>query len=921
MSQCLEVDSRISRPVASSTPYLRPWQRAAALWLSLTHVTPTVPVAAEPLLSDQQSDVYYHFAVAAGGQIQVEEGTGVTGNVHSNDKIDLKPGSQVSGDVSATGEIVGDGTVLGNVLPGVAPVDLPELDDPASLLQLADRIFSGDQVLTDEVIDDVIFVEGKVEVFGSLDGTGTIIATAEIHLMDGAVGLDGATRLSLISFKHIEVGKDRPIRAVLRARESVIVEEGAAVEGVIVADQDVTIKKDSAVTFLDFDEAPPMVTLVSPEDGAVLDASPTEIVAAWSDDFSGVDPTTAQVLLDGVDRTAEAVATDTGITLALAEMLLDGAHTVEIAVSDNSGKRATCDFSFEVDAGPDLVPPDLNIVSPADGAELNDSPDSIELAFSDADSGIDPTSLRLFLDEIDLSTACDPVPGGASCLTFNVPLGGHHLEAEIRDLAGNVAAASAEFTVILPGAPPLTEITTPEPGGLTNAGSVVVAGRVFTTGSIVQLTVNDLPVTLEGDSFQAEIPVAEGFFTIVVRAVDAEGQETLDKLEIQVDQTPPELVVEQPSDGQVSNVPQIVVRGYATVAPDPIVFETTVSLVEGGNPITIVASDLLGNEVTGGVSVEYQPSLEVTVTEPADQLQATADAVTVIGTVSGNPAEVEVAGLPATLDGDAFSADVPLVLGSNPIAVVARDAAGRIGKAVVTVFRDTSPPRIVFSAPTDGEVVFEPAIDVSGLINDIIGTVAPAAEGFTVTVNGQPAVVAGDTFSLASVPLQPGVNLLTATVVDESGNEGESSVSVRLETAATARLLRISGSGQAATIRSSLAAPLVVQAVDAGGQPVAAVPVVFQVTEGDGQLAGGERQAAVFTGTDGLASIGFTTGRRAGRGNHVVEATAVGFAGTARFFSDALPGEVAAVVVGTGTQQLGITGQRLPVNGRQVSRP
>ena len=350
----------------------------------------------------------------------------------------------------------------------------------------------------------------------------------------------------------------------------------------------------------------------------------------------------------------------------------------------------------------------------------------------------------------------------------------------------------------------------------------------------------------------------------------------------------------------------------SSVAPDPIVFETTVSLVEGGNPITIVASDLLGNEVTRGVSVEYQPSLEVTVTEPADQLQATADAVTVIGTVSGNPAEVEVAGLPATLDGDAFSADVPLVLGSNPIAVVARDAAGRIGKAVVTVFRDTSPPRIVFSAPTDGEVVFEPAIDVSGLINDIIGTVAPAAEGFTVTVNGQPAEVAGDTFSLASVPLQPGVNLLTATVVDESGNEGESSVSVRLETAATARLLRISGSGQAAPIRSSLAAPLVVQAVDAGGQPVAAVPVVFQVTEGDGQLAGGERQAAVFTGTDGLASIGFTTGRRAGRGNHVVEATAVGFAGTARFFSDALPGEVAAVVVGTGTQQLGITGQRLP---------
>ena len=38
----------------------------------------------------------------------------------------------------------------------------------------------------------------------------------------------------------------------------------------------------------------------------------------------------------------------------------------------------------------------------------------------------------------------------------------------------------------------------------------------------------------------------------------------------------------------------------------------------------------------------------------------------------------------------------------------------------------------------------------------------------------------------------------------------------------------------------------------------------------------------------------------------------MGFAGTARFFLDALPGEVTDLVVDTGTQQLGITGQRLP---------
>jgi methionine-rich copper-binding protein CopC len=713
---------------------------------------------------------------------------------------------------------------------------------------------------------------------------------------------------------------------VLRAGGDVDLEMGVAFEGVVIADGEVHVKKDSQLTFLALDEEPPVITLVTPEDGAVLDTSPAEIVAEWSDDFSGVDPATASILLDGVDRTAEATVSETGLTLAVSEALADGTHTVEIAVSDFSGKQGTGSFSFEVDTGPDLVPPDLTIVSPADGAQLNDSPKTIELAFADADSGIDPDSLRLFLDEIDLSTACDLIAGGASCLIFQVPVGGHQIDAEIRDLEGNAGTAGAEFTLIRPGTAPVIEITAPEPGTLTNAEVVTVSGRVFTTGTIVELTVNDLPVALTGDSFQLEIPIAEGPFGIVVRAVDGDGREAVEQTEIEVDRTPPELIVQQPADGQLSNVGEVRVSGSAAddlgfaevtvqgiaVALNPVAFETTVSLAEGSNEITIVARDRTGNEVTREIGVDYQPALEVTITQPPDQLQATADTVTVVGTVTGDPTEVTVAGLAATLAGGAFSADVPLVLGSNPIAVVARDAGGRIGKAVVTVLRDTSAPRIVFTAPTDGQVVYEPTIDVSGLINDVIGTAAPAAYRFTVTINGLPAEVEGDSFSLAGIALQPGVNTLTATAVDESGNQGEASVAVRFETAASPRLLRISGSGQAATIGSGLTAPLVARAVDGGGQPVASAPVVFRVTEGNGKLGSGERQAVVFTGADGLAAIGFEVGTRAGRGNQVVEATAVGFAGTARFFLDALPGEATDLVVDTGTQQLGITGQRLP---------
>ena len=39
------------------------------------------------VLADPQSDVYFRFVIAAGAQIQIEENTQTTGNVHSNGEI------------------------------------------------------------------------------------------------------------------------------------------------------------------------------------------------------------------------------------------------------------------------------------------------------------------------------------------------------------------------------------------------------------------------------------------------------------------------------------------------------------------------------------------------------------------------------------------------------------------------------------------------------------------------------------------------------------------------------------------------------------------------------------------------------------------------------------------------------------------
>ena len=57
--------------------------------------------------------------------------------------------------------------------------------------------------------------------------------------------------------------------------------------------------------------------------------------------------------------------------------------------------------------------------------------------------------------------------------------------------------------------------------------------------------------------------------------------------------------------------------------------------------------------------------------------------------------------------------------------------------------------------------------------------------------------------------------------------------------------------------------PLVVEATDAGGNPVAATPITFSLTQGQGSF-GGQAVASVATNSSGTAGAPFTFGAAAG---------------------------------------------------------
>jgi len=103
-------------------------------------------------------------------------------------------------------------------------------------------------------------------------------------------------------------------------------------------------------------------------------------------------------------------------------------------------------------------------------------------------------------------------------------------------------------------------------------------------------------------------------------------------------------------------------------------------------------------------------------------------------------------------------------------------------------------------------------------------------------------------------------------------------------------LVRVSGDGQGARVRTALASPLVVRAVNAAGTPLSGVQVSWSVRTGGGSIS----PALITTDGNGLASARWTMGSSAGEGT--VVATTPG-AAEITFSATAFPDSRVAALV------------------------
>ncbi len=370
------------------------------------------------------------------------------------------------------------------------------------------------------------------------------------------------------------------------------------------------------------------------------------------------------------------------------------------------------------------------------------------------------------------------------------------------------APARTTLLALVPG----VFLTSPAEGALSTDGTITAAGTAASEEGVTQVTlqIDAAPpeaLAITPGSFQVSfsetrVALPDGFHSLTVTATGAAGSPYSASRNFRVDTRGPLITVTTPQDGasypagsltaagtvtDESGVASLTVNGLEVPVAFDGSFQTTLAFdTPGPADIAFAALDTLGHAGTALVSIVVEDpgtAPVVQITSPADGLVTDQAEVTVSGTVqySGALSSFTAGGVlvPPPSPGGSFSAQVPLVLGTNPIEAQAVDSRGRAGWAAVTVVQDLSAPNISINSPADGTYFLNTSfVTLTGSASDDVRVASVYVNGQAAALSGAPAAPSWS----AQVALAEGPNTLTATAQDLFGRQAGATITLRLDT-------------------------------------------------------------------------------------------------------------------------------------------
>ena len=192
----------------------------------------------------------------------------------------------------------------------------------------------------------------------------------------------------------------------------------------------------------------PVITILSPSDGAYVSNNQQPVVFTVTDESggSGVDLDSVVVKLDGTavsaaEVTHTAITNGYSFTYTPSAAMGDGAHTVSVEAADNDGNAAAAkSTTFTVDT----VPPALNVPSPAEGLVTATAALAVSGTTNDATSS--PVVITVTLNSADQGPVTVQANGSFS-KTVTLAEGANTIVVTATDAAGKVSTVTRNVTL------------------------------------------------------------------------------------------------------------------------------------------------------------------------------------------------------------------------------------------------------------------------------------------------------------------------------------------------------------------------------------------------------------------------------------------------------------------------------------------
>ena len=329
-------------------------------------------------------------------------------------------------------------------------------------------------------------------------------------------------------------------------------------------------------------------------------------------------------------------------------------------------------------------------------------------------------------------------------------------------------------------------------GNYNSGGSAPADSNAYANGATVTVKANTGTLTRTGYTFNGWNSAANGSgtsyaasgsatFSIASASITLYAQWTV------ADTTGPTLNVSTLLDGLTTKYSTLNIEGTVSdsesgvksvtvnansLTIDSGKFSTALTLTDGANIITTVATDNADNTTTDRRIITLdQTAPGLTITLPADNSITNKTTVEITGTVDDATATItanrSTAGV--TMNGNNFSVTLDLTSGLNTIDITATDPAGNSSSGKRSITSDSTIPSLAVSEPAQDITTRETSITISGTVTDTVTTAT-----VSIKVDDQtfaPTVAENGSFSQNLTLSTDKTYNVIVTATDQAGNK------------------------------------------------------------------------------------------------------------------------------------------------------